>query len=205
MSRQRQPPEVRRRMILEGALPLMSERGVRKVTMRDIAAVAGVSLGTVSYHFTGVRELLSEAIALDIARYYDPVLAAARDATDADAGLRVLLDAVFTDDTERHWRLWFDWWGAAEDDEIARGQAQRYEQWQSEIRALIVRGTDDNDFDPADADEAAVLFVAVVDGLALQRIRGVPPLTGEDARRHLYRFAADQLKPRRPNWLDAPS
>lgn len=186
---------------MESALPLIAERGAGRVTMRDIAAVSGVSLGTVSYHFTGVRELVSEAIALDIARYYDPVLAAVREAPTAAAGLRILVDAIFTDDTDRHWRLWFDWWGAGDrgavSDAVTDGQAaERYDRWQRDIRSLIARGAAGGEFDCADPDAAAALFVAVVDGLALQRLRGVPPLGSDEARRHLDGFVAVHLRPR---------
>jgi hypothetical protein len=38
-----------------------------------------------------------------------------------------------------------------------------------------------------------VRFVALVDGLALQSLRGVPPLTGAEARDHLHRLVADEL------------
>src|SRR5690606_40899339 len=62
-SRTRQPTEVRRRLILEAAVPLVNEHGARRVGLRDIARAAGVSVGTVTYHFGGVREIIGEAVA----------------------------------------------------------------------------------------------------------------------------------------------
>ncbi|GAA3730309.1 AcrR family transcriptional regulator [Spinactinospora alkalitolerans] len=196
-SRTRQPTEVRRRLVLEAALPLIAAKGVNDVGVRDIASAAGVSVGTVTYHFSGVREILSEAMVLEIERYYAPLTSAMRETPSPADGLRMLIDALFTEDTERHWRLWFDYWAAGNrDEEFARRQSERYLDWSEELRSLIMRGRDAGEFECDDADETAVRFVALVDGLALRWIRGAPPLNAEAARCHLHRFLASELRPR---------
>lgn len=58
----RQPTEIRRRLIIEAARVLIADRGLFSASMRDIAQRAEVSLGTVSYHFEGIAELLSEVL-----------------------------------------------------------------------------------------------------------------------------------------------
>jgi AcrR family transcriptional regulator len=192
--RTRQPTEVRRRLILEAAVPLIVERGSASVGVRDVAAAAGVSVGTVTYHFGSVQEILSEAMVLHIERYYGALSEAAEQAPSGAEGLRLLIDALFTDDTGLHWRLWFDYWNAGERDQaFARGQAERYEAWHSEIRALVERGCDEGDFTCSDSHGFASRFSALVDGLALQRLRQAPPLTTEAARRHLYRLVEAEI------------
>jgi AcrR family transcriptional regulator len=102
------------------------------VGVRDVAAAAGVSVGTVTYHFGSVQEILSEAMVLHIERYYAALSEAAEQATGGAEALRLLVDALFTEDTDRHWRMWFDYWNAGEQDTdaaFAGGQAQRYETW----------------------------------------------------------------------------
>ncbi|MFF4505262.1 TetR/AcrR family transcriptional regulator [Streptomyces sp. NPDC001401] len=199
--RTRQPTEVRRRLIVEAAVPLIAERGYKSVGVRDVAAAAGVSVGTVTYHFGSVQEILSEAMVLHIERYYAALSEAAEQATSGAEALRLLVDALFTEDTDRHWRMWFDYWNAGEqgtDEAFARGQAQRYEAWHRQIRELAERGVADGEFDSDDLDGFTVRFAALADGLALQRLRQAPPLSTEEARRHLNRLIERELAPRSP-------
>ncbi|MFJ4518633.1 TetR/AcrR family transcriptional regulator [Streptomyces sp. NPDC088816] len=194
--RTRQPTEVRRRLIVEAAVPLIAERGYASVGVRDVAAAAGVSVGTVTYHFGSVQEILSEAMILHIERYYAALNEAAERATSGAEGLRLMVDALFTEDTDRHWRMWFDYWNAGEqgaDETFARGQAQRYEAWHHQIRHLIERGVTEGEFTCDDLDGVTVRFAALADGLALQHLRQTPPLTTEDARRHLNRLIETEL------------
>ncbi|MFD4503010.1 TetR/AcrR family transcriptional regulator [Streptomyces sp. NPDC058457] len=198
--RTRQPTEVRRRLIVEAAVPLIAERGYASVGVRDVAAAAGVSVGTVTYHFGSVQEILSEAMVLQIERYYAALNEAANRATSGAEGLRLLVDALFTEDTDRHWRMWFEYWNAGEhhpDQAFARGQDRRYESWHQQIRTLAERGVADGEFSCDDLDGFTVRFAALADGLALQRLRQAPPLTTLDARRHLNHFVETELR-RRP-------
>ncbi|MFJ4784028.1 TetR/AcrR family transcriptional regulator [Streptomyces sp. NPDC088794] len=194
--RTRQPTEVRRRLIVEAAVPLIAERGYAAVGVRDVAAAAGVSVGTVTYHFGSVQEILSEAMVLHIERYYAELSETAERADTGAEALRLLVDALFTEDTDRHWRMWFDYWNAgdqATDETFTRGQARRYEAWHQQIRALAQRGVDDGEFTGDDLDGFTVRFAALADGLALQRLRQAPPLSTQDARRHLNRFIDTEL------------
>ncbi|MFD9509450.1 TetR/AcrR family transcriptional regulator [Streptomyces mirabilis] len=197
--RTRQPTEVRRRLIVEAAVPLIAERGYASVGVRDVAAAAGVSVGTVTYHFGSVQEILSEAMVLRIERYYAALSEAAAQAAGAAEALRLLVDALFTEDIDRHWRMWFDYWNAGDQDPdqaFARGQAERYEAWHTQIRELAERGVAEGEFSSDDLDGFTVRFAALADGLALQRLRRAPPLSTEDARRHLNRLVETELRRR---------
>ncbi|MEV6486407.1 TetR family transcriptional regulator C-terminal domain-containing protein [Streptomyces sp. NPDC051576] len=199
--RTRQPTEVRRRLIVEAAVPLIAERGYASVGVRDVAAAAGVSVGTVTYHFGSVQEILSEAMVLHIERYYAELSEAAEQATSGAEALRLLVDALFTEDTDRHWRMWFDYWNAGEqgtDAAFSSGQARRYEDWHRQIRALAERGVADGEFGSDDLGGFTVRFAALADGLALQRLRQTPPLSTQDARRHLNRLIETELGRRSP-------
>ncbi|MGW1504426.1 TetR family transcriptional regulator C-terminal domain-containing protein [Streptomyces mirabilis] len=167
--------------------------------MRDVAAAAGVSVGTVTYHFGSVQEILSEAMVPHIERYYAALSEAAAQAAGAAEALRLLVDALFTEDTDRHWRMWFDYWNAGDQDPdqaFARGQAERYEAWHTQIRELAERVVAEGEFSSEDLDGFTVRFAALADGLALQRLRQAPPLSTEDARRHLNRLIETELRRR---------
>ncbi|MBF6246937.1 TetR family transcriptional regulator, partial [Nocardia elegans] len=48
--------------LLDGARKAILERGLAKVTARDIAAAAGVSLAAIGYHFGSKDRLITEAL-----------------------------------------------------------------------------------------------------------------------------------------------
>src|SRR3954447_22936422 len=60
---QRAASEETRRQILETALTLFRERGFEETTMRDVAARAGLSLGSAYYYFKSKEAL--------VGAYYD--------------------------------------------------------------------------------------------------------------------------------------
>jgi DNA-binding transcriptional regulator YbjK len=74
----------RRTRILDAALDLVAEEGVAGVSHRKIAARAGVPLGSMTYHFTGIDDLLREAFG----RFTDHIVAVfeAHLGTAADPG-----------------------------------------------------------------------------------------------------------------------
>jgi len=191
--RTRQPTEVRRRLILEAAVPLVNEHGARRVGLRDIARAAGVSVGTVTYHFGGVREIIGEAVAMEIDGYYGPLGERMLSAPSAAEGVEVLVEGVFTAETDRHWRLWFDSWAAEDGQGPDERQSRRYREWSARVAELIRRGTAAGEFACEDVEETATRFNALVDGLALRRLRGAPPLSNAQARAHVRRFLAAEL------------
>lgn len=63
------PRGANRERILRAALDIISKRGVDKVTHRAVAAVAGVSPGTTTYHFATREDLVRDAFSLYIDDY----------------------------------------------------------------------------------------------------------------------------------------
>jgi AcrR family transcriptional regulator len=192
--RVRQPTEVRRRLVVEAALDLIRERGLVGVGLRDVATAAGVSVGTLTYHFAGLQEVLSAAITLEIESYHAPLTATALAEPRAIDGWWRICDALFTADTDRHWRLWFDYFTVGMRGEVfAQRQEERYEHWQRDLVALLTRAVDEGDATCEDVDRCVTRFIALVDGLALQRLRRVPELDAEAARAHLHDFCRLEL------------
>src|SRR5690625_5385883 len=68
MTRRRLSPQQRRAQIVRAAREHIAGQeqsahpGVAKFSLRDIAAAAGVSMGTVTYHFASVNEILSALV-----------------------------------------------------------------------------------------------------------------------------------------------
>jgi AcrR family transcriptional regulator len=189
--RRRQPPEVRRRMIIEAARALIADQGLAATTMRDVARAGDVALGTVTYHFNGIDEVLAGVLAEEMVAYSAPVTAAAAEAATGAAGLDIVIDGlVGSDDRARqHWRLWLDFWALA-------SHVPHYGDWQSEIyrelhagiASLLERGSADGTLRVSDPARQAIEFVALLDGLVVQCYLPHPRLPAEDARKILRAY-----------------
>jgi DNA-binding transcriptional regulator YbjK len=84
----------RRERIAAAALEVALERGVPAVSHRTVAAAAGVPLGSTTYHFAGLDDLLAAAMRLAADRYGQELDAWSR-ALDEDADIAAALaDAV---------------------------------------------------------------------------------------------------------------
>ncbi|TDC66680.1 TetR/AcrR family transcriptional regulator [Streptomyces hainanensis] len=87
----------RRDRIIDACLDVIAEAGVAGTSHRRVAARAGVPLGSMTYHFTGMDELLHEAFgrfATSVSDGFEQVMAAAR---DLDAAQRAVVDLITRD------------------------------------------------------------------------------------------------------------
>jgi len=81
---------LRRQRIIDAALELMAEGGVSELSFRKIATRAGVPLGSTTYHFSGMHEILLAAFGdlVDVmSQRYEALLAAASDAEQVEAAI----------------------------------------------------------------------------------------------------------------------
>ncbi|MCS5520043.1 TetR/AcrR family transcriptional regulator [Curtobacterium flaccumfaciens] len=205
-ARVRQRPEVRRAMIVEAARAVIVRNGVGATGLRDIAAEAGVSVGTVTYHFGSVAEILNEVVVLETERFYGAIVAAVDAEPDVLVGLRMLVAPLFgdTEQVRQHWRIWSDYWTAvARRPEVAAEYAERIRVWEACLVRVIRRGVDAGVFggtrqgsdggDPVDADTVALQLAAYSDGVATQIAQGVPGLTNTVALSWMWRFLSHEL------------
>ncbi|GGY95519.1 TetR/AcrR family transcriptional regulator [Streptomyces poonensis] len=86
----------RRERIIDATLDLIAEEGVAGVSHRKIAQRAGVPLGSMTYHFAGIDEVLHEAFR----RFTDHIVAVfgahLAGAADRDAAVTAVTDLVHT-------------------------------------------------------------------------------------------------------------
>ncbi|MBT1582740.1 TetR/AcrR family transcriptional regulator [Curtobacterium flaccumfaciens] len=196
-ARVRQRPEVRRAMIVEAARAVIVRNGVGATGLRDIAAEADVSVGTVTYHFGSVAEILNEVVVLETERFYGAIVAAVDAEPDVLVGLRMLVAPLFgdTEQVRQHWRIWSDYWTAVvRRPEVAAEYAERIRVWEACLVRVIRRGVDSGVFRHAvDADTVALQLAAYSDGVATQIAQGVPGLTNTVALSWMWRFLSHEL------------
>jgi len=194
--RQRQPTEIRRGLIVEAARSVIAERGPYAATMRDIATAGGVSLGTVSYHFSGIAEILADVLQGEMDSFYLPIAERAHAAPDAATAIRLLIDGFFADDerTAQHWRLWLDFWSlSAHDPTHAKWQESAYELWRTDVRKVLDRGLAGGQFQVDDLDVAMADFLVTFDGLAVQAYLPGSKVGPAQAREYLHGWVERRL------------
>ena len=191
VERQRHPAEVRRALIVEAARSVIADRGLFATTMRDIAAASEVSLGTVTYHFRGIAEILAAVLDGEMDTFYAPLVAAAVAQPDGRAALHALIDGFLASSPRagQHWVLWLDFWAlAAHDGEYARRQSAFYQRWQRDVEAIFHRGRADGTLRIEAIDEAAAEFMAVFDGMASKTYLPGADIQLAEARGRLHRY-----------------
>lgn len=183
-------------MIVEAARAVIVRNGVGATGLRDIAAEAGVSVGTVTYHFGSVAEILNEVVVLETERFYGAIVAAVDAEPDVLVGLRMLVAPLFGDaeQVRQHWRIWSDYWTAVvRRPEVAAEYAERIRVWEACLVRVIRRGVEAGVFVDVDADTVALQLAAYSDGVATQIAQGVPGLTNTVALSWMWRFLSHEL------------
>lgn len=163
----------RRREIAEAALRCLERVGYAEVTARKVAAEAGISLGHISYHFSGMDEVLAEAckIAAEQLQEAGASRIAMPGATPAER-LEAFLKAGFTEDvlTPGRLRARIDLWSAAiSHPAIAEVERALYDRYRAQVEALLHQVSDPwkTDRIPMVSD----LIMATLDGLWLDWMR----------------------------------
>lgn len=183
-------------MIIAAARTVIAERGLHATTVRDIAAAAEVAVGTVTYHFSGIAEVLAGVLESEMEDYSAPIMSQAAAAPTGLAGLIEITGGLLASGERavQHWKLWLDFWALA-------ARYPRYSRWQSEVyrelhalvASILTRGTADGTLAVADPQASAVEFVALLDGLVVQCYLPHPRLTPDRARTMLDAYVARTL------------
>ena len=192
-----QPPDERREAILAAACRAILKRGFHATRIADIAREAGTSTGTVHYHFETKDDVLTAALRWANEQPYvrmDESLG--RDADEVSRLATLLELSVPYDGVPREeWVVFLELWGRLlhRPDLLPDGEDLE-SRWRGYFLDLIRAGTARGAFHPpVGPDEAADRLVAMVDGLGLKAVLGLPAMTPAKMRAILFRFAAEQL------------
>jgi AcrR family transcriptional regulator len=161
----------RRAAIVRATIRCLARDGYAALTMKRVAAEAGVSPGILHYYFRDKRAILARAAATVTADLDRRVATEARRARDARAHLRALLGACLKAATETRdfWTVFIELWGEAlHDRELARLNRRAYARARRFLAASVTRGIAAGTFRRVAPDEAAAVILALVDGLSLQ-------------------------------------
>lgn len=186
-TRSRFAPDVRRAMIVDAARQHLLERGLAATSAREVAKAAGVSIGTLTYHFATMDELLAEVLASTMRQFEETIDEQLAKQDSPLAALALLMDAHFGRASVDVGLLWIEFWTRSVRVPALRGTELTF-RWSlhSKIVRLLEQGADAGDFErPEDPEAIATELVALIDGLMIAVKGGAMP--GREARRILER------------------
>ncbi len=178
--RRREPPEVRRAQILDGALQVFGTRGYHAATMDELVVACGLSKGSLYWHFDSKEDVF---LAL-----FDAFVEESFEAFDEAAEHQSAVEALrsgFHDLLERltqHGPMMPAWLEFLAHPEARRRFAAVYDQTRAVLADLLHRAAEEGDVrKDLSALGMATALVAAAEGLVLQAV--VDP--DFDAREHL--------------------
>ena len=160
--------------ILDAMLELISTRGPEALSIRNVAAAAGVSVGAVQHHFSTKDKLLQAAMNAVEQRFMVRIRELIRDDASPESRLRsfcIEIAGLGSDDTTEVvvWTVFAA--RAAVDDSIRALHVAAWGRTELFLRGLIeaaLSDVSDAETEATTADSAAFLL-AVLDGLAVSR------------------------------------
>lgn len=180
-TRPRRPDPGRRDRIIDACLDVIAEVGVAGASHRTIATAAGVPLGSMTYHFSGMQELLREAFgrfAATVADRFEQRMAAAKDFEEAKLAV-VDIITVDTLGNQRDLVLTHELYTLAARDPACRDITNT---WMAASRRALERH-----FDPL----TARLLDALIEGLSIHRALDTEPHDAATATAAVERITAE--------------
>lgn len=174
---------MRRRALVEATLESLAERGLGAVSVRDVAARAGVSPGLLRHHFGSFANLLNEAYRHAVGEVDAVLEAALAEGSGAEARMDAFLRASFSESIIDSSLLsaWLGFWGLVRTDaDAAAIHAESYAAYRARIEGLLAdlageRGR------AVDVRAGALGLTAMLDGLWLELCLDARTFSAEEA------------------------
>jgi AcrR family transcriptional regulator len=171
----------RREALVRAAIDVIGERGLSRTRVADIGERAGISPGHVLYYFEGKAEIFSRALRT----IEDDLRAEAHAAFEqrpsaADRWTWLIERAAPTGPGDSRLLLWLEAWERApRDPEVAALLAELERGWAELLVDVVEYGRSTGEFHVEDPQDFAVRFAAMMDGLTIQVVVGLPTLDRE--------------------------
>ena len=160
--------------VLQAAVELITEAGIDRVRVAEIARRAGMSSGQVMYYFTSKEHILLEALAWQDYQEIKRARAALAKITGAWRQLERYIGFYLpTSAADPAWILWIEAWARAPHSrQVSLFLEELYALWLDELAAIVARGVEEGAFAPLAAiDDFTLRFAALLDGFAILRLR----------------------------------
>jgi AcrR family transcriptional regulator len=191
-------PDQRRDQMLLAAAVLISERGFSETRIADVAERVGASPALVVYYFGTKDRLLTAALRYSETAFYAAAEEMLTRTRSLSRRLETLVDMTCvpqgSDDVPSAWGLWFDLWAQAfRQPQVEQDRIELDQRWRDVIERVVHDGVEAGEIAAVDAEEFAVTFSCLLDGLSIQVALKDPVVVPERAFRVAMSFASREL------------
>ena len=190
---------LRREDLAKAAFRVIARDGITGATARKVAQEAGCLPGLLTHYVRTMDELLLMAAkhaSAQIVKEWVPIEQASR----GEQALRVAISILLPLDKQRtdHWKIWISFWDISRKSPPIKKVLDRFrkEMMESYTRT-IAAAQQAGDLPPhVDPVFAAHDLIALVTGLAVAKVLGVPPLSAETQLEHIDQWLKGLSRPR---------
>ena len=167
----RRPPAERRAELSAAARDVALADGLAAVTLRGVAARAGVAPALVAHYHPAMDELVASAFRAVVAAELDEVRGLLAPVDGATARLAALLRTLLDGTREDVTLVWVEAWALGRRNEaLAAAVRGEMDAWQALILSVIEDGVATGEFRPDDPAQAAWQLLGMIDGLNAQAL-----------------------------------
>lgn len=180
--------------ILSTASSLMTEKGIKETSLKDIARKAGISQGTLYYYYAAKEDIIFDIADQNLQQIADGLLAWIDDDRELSPVqiLKIVFEKILNTETRGRLHLYLVSDAGANNSVLAEKFKQRYTEWREALEYGLHKKLPHN----AEHNKAlSFLLLAILDGLSIQKILGVEGMPIEEMARLVLRTqepAADQ-------------
>ncbi|QKS48885.1 TetR/AcrR family transcriptional regulator (plasmid) [Paenibacillus cellulosilyticus] len=160
--------------ILDSALETIAVRGIGSVSINDIAAAAGMSIGSMYHYFKSKNEIISEILRRGQTDYGKHVTGLSVQQGSAQDKLFQLCESWLALDNSWAYTILIHTarLSDASSEEIRRAVTERFTNNLCPVASVMEQGQRDGHIVNGDPLELAYYFVSLIQGLTLQRMPG---------------------------------
>jgi len=167
----RKSPAERSALIGDAARLLALEQGLAAVTLRAIAARAGVTPALVAHYRPSMDALVAETFATIVAAEIDEVADLLAALPGPRERLGALLDTLLDGTRDDVTIVWVEAWALGRrNDVLAASVREQMDAWQAVVQGVIEDGASAAAFQVEDAAAAAWQLLGMIDGLNAQAL-----------------------------------
>ncbi|MBS1699836.1 MAG: TetR family transcriptional regulator C-terminal domain-containing protein [Actinobacteria bacterium] len=162
----RMAPEQREKAILDAAVGLARQGGIAGLTVRTVAAAAGVTPALVTHYRPSMDAFVADVFGAIVGAERAEVVAFGRAGVGLRARITRIVQTLLDGDRDDVTLVWVQAWAAgARNEELAARVRHEMDLWQRELDAIVAGGVAAGEIAPAQAEGAAWLLLATVDGM----------------------------------------
>ncbi|MEN0084494.1 MAG: TetR family transcriptional regulator C-terminal domain-containing protein [Leifsonia sp.] len=167
----RRPPAERRAELSAAARDLALADGLAAVTLRGVAARAGVASALVAHYHPAMDELVASAFTAVVGAELAEVRALLAESEGATARLAALLGTLLDGSRDDVTLVWVEAWALGRRNEaLAAAVREQMDAWQELILGIVEEGVAAGEFTVADPAQTAWQLLGMIDGLNAQAL-----------------------------------